>query len=69
MQMVYQHMFIYFGNISISFLFTGLFFRTEIFRPILHMSALVTQTYQLAFKTVEVFFEDNDFYVSGDEVR
>jgi hypothetical protein len=41
MQMIHQHMFMGIGNITITFPITALLFRTEIFRPILRMSAHV----------------------------
>jgi Na+/phosphate symporter len=54
MQMIYQHVFVDIGNITITIPFTGLLVRTKIFRPILRTSAHLASTHQLAIQIVQV---------------
>jgi hypothetical protein len=68
MQIIYQHIFMDIGNITISFPFTALLFRIKIFRPILRISAHVASTHQLVIQTIEVLFGIT-IYIPGDKIR
>jgi Na+/phosphate symporter len=56
MQMIYQHILVDIGNITVTFPFTGLLIRTIIFKPALRMSAHVATAHQLVVQAVEDIF-------------
>jgi hypothetical protein len=63
MQMIYQHIFIGIGNITITFPFPGLLFCTRILR----MSAHVAPTLQVVAQTAEAF--GMTMYIPGVKIR